>query len=364
MSYTLYNADQDSNVKMCCSTKEGLDTSSRSLSYLVNMHMRNDHCEEGWCNEAAVEHGSLSEFSLSDLANMHLANTPSLANTGVDDVVTGDVGQQIKNNVSSLSTDGLSLTDLVNLHTSDDLVMHEEEGEEEASVLSHSLDNLSLSELASVHMSTHSNDKGCSSYKETTSSVDLPVIKMNPHLASLEFTTGFTIPKTGSTLSLSQLASLGSSSTSSKSSRLSPSKPLPFHDDTSGLTALTVAHFNSLEDDNVTGLIDVKPPPGLVPAEFNVVSSSQDDTPLIGIVDRHAIKNHTIGLANASVFATIVCMTEREKPKRLVKRHKHLKRKSWRALINPHKARIPFFTFHTPSPDDYVLQKQKQVFNS
>ena len=158
-------------------------------------------------------------------------------------------------------------------------------------------------------------------------------------------------------MSLSQLASLG---TGSKSTY----KPLPLLNNTGGLAALAAAHLNCLENENSTNSVDlssVKPPPGLVPStQVNVVTS----TPLASAVNNLTIEDSCVSRAGPSVFANIICMQDRDKLKRLVKRHGHLKRKCWRALINPHKKYFPFFTFTTPSPDDYVIQKQRQVFNS
>ena len=166
----------------------------------------------------------------------------------VNGVVQGEEGDRIP-----LLTDGLSLTNLATLHGSH-LVTPEK-----ASVPSSSSSNLSLSELASIHISTCSIDNGCSSYNPINSPV-----QTNPQLASFDFTTGFATLKTGSTLSLSQLASLGSTPTSSKSIP----KSLPFPYSIGGLAALATVHLNCLDNDNTSNPIDfsIKPPPGLVPS--------------------------------------------------------------------------------------------------
>lgn len=304
---------------------------------MQTMHSGQDHC-----NEPTKQ----NVVPLSDLASIHLATSSSSA---VDSLVQGE---QVERDVGSLSAAGLSLTDFANLHTANLATL------EEKSVQSHSTD-LSLSELASMHMSAETDHFNY----EDTSSVNLPLVEMNPQLASLDFTTGFTTPKTGSTLSLSQLASLGS--TSGKSTIL---KPTFFQNNTGGLAALAAVHLNSLEDDSVTNSIElnsVKPLPGLLSSNISVVNSSQE-TPLASVVDKLTIQDTHINSANASVFASIVCMTERQKSRRLVERHRHLKRKFWRELINPHKTHthIPIFTFTTSSPDDYVLKKQRQAFES
>ena len=289
------------------------------------------------------DQSSMSELSLSELASMHAA---SLSSPVTDASIVKD---------TSSSTDGLSLTDLANLHTTS------VEGQDESNCSSN---NLSLSELAGMYTSA---DTSYSVHDDATS--HLPVLNMNPQLSSMDFTRGFTTPKTGSTLSLSQLASLGSNTTTGygKSPKLLTATKSPLlHNNTSGLAALATAHLSCPDNDNVSGSIDfstVKPPPGLVPANSSVVNTSED-TSLTAVVERLRIEDAGIAPADGSLFAAILCMTEREGPKRLVKRHGHLKRKSWRALINPHKKHIPFFTFTTPSPDDYVLQKQRQVFNS
>lgn len=314
------------------------------------MHMQAMQCVQSQCNETDVDQNTLSELSLSDLANIHLAGSSSLAATSV-------VKGVVEKDTESSLTDGLSLADLASLHASN------VERQEEPSIPTCSSNHMSLSELAGIHTSAHVSDTSCSMYEDTAPSVNLPL----PQLASLDFTTGFTTPKTGSTLSLSQLASLGSGTSSGgKSSKLTTPKPPLLQDDFSGLVALAAAHLNCSENDNVTSSVDlttVKPPPGLAPPTVSVTGSSED-TPLASVVEGLGVGDACVSPANASLFATILCMTERDKPKRLVKRHGHLKRKSWRALINPHKKRIPFFTFTTPSPDDYVLQKQKQAFNT
>ena len=286
------------------------------------------------------DQNTVSELSLSDLANLHAT---SLSLPPVSDSNT------VKD-ISS-STDALSLIDLANMHTSS------LEGQEETNCSSN---DLSLSELAGMYTST---DASCSAREDVSS----PVLNMNPQLAGLDFTRGFITPKTGPTLSLSQLASLGSNTATGhgKSAKLTTTSKSPLLGHNSGgLAALATAHLSCSHNDNVTGSVDlstVRPPPGLVPA--NMVNSIEDIS-LTSVVDKLRIEDVSIAPANASLFAAILCMREREKPKRLVKRHGHLKRKSWRSLINPHKKHMPFFTFTTPSPDDYVLQKQRQVFNS
>ena len=343
MSHTIFNAHHDTDSKLSNSTNKELDASQMSLSSLETMHMHTIHSDQGQGDKVAVEQHVLPELSLSDLANIHVASSSSPACSNPDNVVKGRT-QQVGR--TSLGTDGLSLTDLANLHVGH-LVT-----QEGMSVPSPLFNNLSQSELASTHMSNNSTDYGCSSYDAA--------IEVNPQLASLDFITGFTVPKTGSTLSLSQLASLGSTPTSSKSAY----KHL---NNTGGLAALAAAHLNCLENDNMRNAVDlssVKPPPGLVPStKVNVVKSSED-TPLASAVNKLTIEEPCVNLAGASAFADVICMGDRDKPKRLVKRHGHLKRKCWRALINPHKRCFPFFTFTTPSPDDYVIQKQRQVFNS
>jgi len=317
---------------------------------MQTLHSSQDHCNK------PPEQNFVSEFSLSDLANVHLATpSSSTVNDSTSEVQEGTV-QRVEGDAVSLSIAGLSLTDLASLQTAN-LMTHEE--------MSHSSTDPTLSELAGMHMSTQPSETDHSNYEDTTtSSINLPLLDMNPQLASLDFTTGFATPKTGSTLSLSQLASLGSTSTSSKSSKLTTSKLIPFQTNTSGLATLAAVHLNSLKNDNVTNSTDLcslKPPPGLVSPNTSVVNSSQY-TSLANIVDK--LKIQDINSADASVFASIICMKEREQPRGLIKRHRHLKRKFWRALINPHRTHIPFFTFTTPSPDDYVLKKQKQVFDS
>lgn len=327
MPHIICNAHYDADSKSTHSRNEELDASQLSLSGLETIH---------------------PDLSLSDLANIHVASLSSLAGTNADNVLKGRTQQVDENNRTSSETDGLSLTDLANLHVGH-LVT-----QEEMSVPPPLSNNLSQSALADTLMSNHPTDYGCSSYDAT---ISLPVVEPNQQLANLDFTTGFTTPKTGFTLSLSQLASLG---TSSKSAY----KSLPLLNTTGGLAALASAHLNCLENENSTNSVDissVKPPPGLVPSsQVNVVKS----TPLASAVNSLTIEDPCVNLADASVFANVICMRDRDKPKRLVKRHGHLKRKSWRALINPHKKYFPFFTFTTPSPDDYVIQKQRQVFKS
>lgn len=291
------------------------------------------------------DHSSLSQLSLSDLANMHVASLSS---------PVSDSNTVVVKDISSSSTDALSLSDLANMHTTN------LEGRQQDTNCSSN--DLSLSELAGMFTST---DASCSAREDATS----PVLNMNPQLASLDFTRGFTTPKTGPSLSLSQLASLGSNTTTGhgRSAKLTTGQsPLLGSNVTGGLAALATAHLSSSHNDNVTRSVDlstVRPPPGLVPANDNALGATED-TSLASVVDRLRIEDVNIAPADASLFATILCMRERDETKRLVKRHGHLKRKSWRSLINPHKRHIPFFTFTTPSPDDYVLQKQRQVFNS
>ena len=353
MSHAVFNAHNDADNKLFYGTNEQLGASQLSLSNLETMHMYAVHSDsdQGQSNKTAVEQHVLSELSLSDLASIHVASSSPPASSNADNVVKGGTQQVEEGNRTSLVTDGLSLTELANLQV-DHLVP-----QEGMSVLPPPLPNsLSLSELASTHMSNNSTDYGCSSYD---AAISLPVVEVNPQLASLDFTTGFTIPKTGSTLSLSQLACLGSTPTSIKST----SKPLPLPNNTGGLAALAAAHLNCLENDNMTNSVDlslVKPPPGLIPS----TNISSEDTPLASAVNKLTIKEPCVSLAGASVFANVICMGNRDKPKRLIKRHSHLKRKCWQALINPHKKRFSFFTFTTPSPDDYVMQKQRQAFNS
>lgn len=320
--------------------------------------MQATQCGQAQCNETDV---SLSELSLSDLANMHLASSSSPAAIKLDAVVKGG---GMEDNDTSTDALKLSLADLANLHASS------LEMKEELNVLpSHSSSNFSLSELTNTQMSPPSTDDGRLAYDDTGgSSINLPLPDMNTQPAGLDFTSGFTTPRTGTMLSLSQLASLGSSTpaSSNKSSKLTTPRP---RNSSGGLAALATAYLNSSDNDNITSLVDlstVKPPPGLAPsrdlAPPEVISC--EDTPLSDVVKKLKIEDSCVSRANASLFATIICMRERDKPKRLAERHKHLKRKSWRTLINPHSKHIPFFTFTTPSPDDYVLQKQRQVFNS
>ena len=278
-----------------------------------------------------------SNLSLSELASMHVSTCS----------VTPE-----RTSVPPSSSSNLSLSELASMHVSTCSVTPEK-----TSVPPSSSSNLSLSELASMHVSTCSIENGCSSYNPINSPV-----QTNPQLASFDFTTGFTTPKTGSTLSLSQLASLGSSPTSSKSIL----KSLPFPYSTGGLAALATVHLNCLDNDNISNPIDfsIKPPPGLVPStDINVVNSK--DAPLAEAMDKLTIERFRVTrAAGASAFANIVCMRDRNKPKRLVKRHDHLKRKSWQTLIKPQNKRPTSFSFTTPSPDDYIQQKQGQVFNS
>ena len=286
--------------------------------------------------KTSVPPSSSSNLSLSELASMHKSTCTVIPE---------------KTSVPPSSSCNLSLSELASMHKSTCSVTPEN-----TSVPPTSSSNLSLSELASMHVSTCSIENGCSSYNPINSPV-----QTNPQLASFDFTTGFTTPKTGSTLSLSQLASLGSTPTSSKSIP----KSLPFPYTTGGLAALATVHLNCQDNDNISNPIDlsIKPPPGLVPStEVNVVNSK--DAPLAEAMDKLTIERLRVTRAGASAFANIVCMRDRNKPKRLVKRHDHLKRKSWQALIKPQKKRSTFFSFTTPSSDDYIQQKQGQVFNS
>ena len=308
-------------------------SSNLSLSELASMH-------KSTCTvtpeKTSVPPSSSCNLSLSELASMHKSTCS----------VTPE-----KTSVPPTSSSNLSLSELASMHKSTCSVTPEK-----TSVPPTSSSNLSLSELASMHVSTCSIENGCSSYNPINSPV-----QTNPQLASFDFTTGFTTPKTGSTLSLSQLASLGSTPTSSKSIP----KSLPFPYTTGGLAALATVHLNCQDNDNISNPIDlsIKPPPGLVPStDVNVVNSK--DAPLAEAMDKLTIERLRVTRAGASAFANIVCMRDRNKPKRLVKRHDHLKRKSWQALIKPQKKRSTFFSFTTPSPDDYIQQKQGQIFNS
>ena len=300
------------------------------------------------------------ELSLSDLANAYFTTPSSITKTKVDgDTVKGEVTEQVKGDTTSSSTASLPLANLTH-SKADDFATQQK-------IISHSSNYLSLSELASMDMSTHSTENGCQSYKDNSVDLNLPLLEMS---SQLDFSTGFTTPKSSSTLSLSQLASLGSNSISNKSYKMATVNPLPYQNDTGSLAALASVHLNSLKTDNVTkdsvDLSSVKPPPGLaphLPPNMSVVTSSQD-TPLNDTIDRLTIEDPCVSPTSASVFASIICMTERVQPKRIIKRHRHLKKKSWRILINPHKTRIPFFTFNILSPDDFVLRKQEQVFNS
>lgn len=297
-------------------------------------------------NNSSFELSSMSEFSLTDLANMHFAGSSSLTNNDGNSEVIGG-GKQVERDTSSLSTDGLSLTDLANVHKSN-LV---------TSTIEETPDNLSLTEIASVHMLPYTADTGHSRNEDITSCIDMK----NVQLASLDFTSGFTTPKTGSTLSLSQLAIFGSTSTSGKSSKLNASECPSFQNNTGGLATLAAAHLNSSEIACSLDLSTLKLPPGLVPSQVNNVINSSQEIPLTSIVDKLIIKDTCVSPTSSSQFATIICISNIDKPKRLVKRHNHLRRKSWKTLINPYKKHIQFFTFTNPSPDDYVIQKQRQL---
>ena len=310
--------------------------------------MQRIHSIQNKARETIDKQSSLSKLSLDDV-NQHLAGLSTPTDSSVDNIVMEGV-QDEEGDRTPLLTDGLSLADLANLHGSH-LVTPEKTREPPSSS-----SNLSLSELASMHMPTCSIDNGCSSFNAINSPVQI-----NPQFASFDFTTGFTTPKTGSTLSLSQLASLGSTTNSSKSTP----KSLPFPNSTGGLAALATVHLNGLNDDNTSNPIDfsIKPPPGLVRStEVNVINSK--NAPLAEAMDKLTIERFCVNKAGASAFANVVCLRDRNKPKRLVKRHGHLRRKSWLTLIKPQKKQLTSFSFTTPSPDDYVRQKQRQVFNS
>ena len=173
MPHITFNAHHDADSNSFHSRNKELDASQLSLSGLETIHP--DH---GHGDKTAIE------LSLSDLANIHVV---SLAGTNDDNVLKEGTQQVDTGNRTSLGTDGLSLTDLANLHA-DHLIT--QEGMSVPSPLS---SNLSQSALASTLMSNHPTDYGCSSYDATISP---PVVEVDQQLASLDFTTGFTTPKT------------------------------------------------------------------------------------------------------------------------------------------------------------------------
>jgi len=240
------------------------------------------------------------------------------------------------------STESLSLADLAGLHAS-------------TSAKETGSTNMSLTELASMHSLSTSSQQ--SEHVLAALSTDSPVLEANPVVTmGLDFSVGFATPKTASALSLSQLASLGTNPT--------PSSAVKSHDnDSSGLSALATAHFSSLGSLNETNPIDlnsVRPPPGFKRSKEPVLKTPEDVS-LSAVVKKLTIQeSNVVCIANASQFACVLCRSEKRSSK-LESRRRHLKKRSWKKISN---LNTRSFTFSTPSPDDFVLKKQKLVFDS
>jgi len=313
-----------------------IGTPDVSLSYLANLHSQQQHNSPP---KGGDQQNSVSDFSLSDLASMYLNKSPSL---DIDELHGIPLGGG--RNASSSAAPS-SLADLASLHTSTGVVRPHEEADS---------NSLSLSELASLHMSDQSMPT-CSQLSEYLHS---PVLETNPTATTgLDFSAGFATPKTGSTLSLSQLASLGTKPV--------PNSTVPSQTSTVGLAALATAHFSSMvssytEINNPVDLKSMRPPPGFKVSEERVLKTSEDIS-LSAVVKKLTIQEPDVDVANASQFATILCMPEKQRSKKLGVRHRHLRKRSWKKIFRLHLHR---FSFATPSPDDFILNKQKRVFTS
>ena len=330
---------------------DNFDTSHVSLSQLASLHSQQQRSFEG-SNAKTNQRSSVSDFSLNDLANMYLHKPPSQDIDVLHGVPSGgDDGEK-----TFTSTASLSLADLASAHISTAV---RTDGETSST-------NLSLSELANLHVSSHSMSTSFQQSEDilATLSASSPVLEANPTAsAGLDFGAGFATPKTGSMLSLSQLASLGTKSV--------PPVAVKSHatqTNSGGLAALATAHFSSMvsghtDSSNPIDLKSVRPPPGFKVLEEPVLKASEDIS-LSSVVKKLTIQESNVmcvSSANASQFAGILCMPEKRRSKKLDVRHRHLRKKSWKKISNLH---IPRFSFATPSPDDFILNRQKLVFTS
>jgi len=327
---------------------DNFGTSNVSLASLHSQQQYNS-LEEG--NTKTDQQNSVSNLSLGDLASFYLNKLPSQDMHGVPSGSGGDSGGDDGSEKTSASVASFSLADLASLHMSTTVVRPHEE---------RSSNNLSLSELASLHVS----DQTLSQQSEQLLplfSDSSPLFDTNPTATtSLDCSAGFATPKTGSTLSLSQLASLGTKSVPPTAVKSHTSQA-----STGGLAALATAHFSSMNfshtsSSNPIDLEALCPPPGFNVSGKHVLKSSS----LSAIVKKLTIQESDVvcvDLANASQFACILCMPEKRLSKKLDTQHRHLRKKSWKKIFNMH---IRRFSFATPSPDDIILNQQKLVFTS